>query len=136
MLGEWFATGDRYERLEDGSYAYVGRVDDMIKGGGLWCSPIDMEHVLSEHPRVAGVGVVGVRVGGTGRIAAYVVCAGEPGDAELADELRSWCKQRMRGYEYPHLVTFIEDLPLTLTGKVQRFRLREWAAQSADHDRP
>ena len=60
MLGSWFATGDRYERRPDGAYAYVGRVDDMLKVGGLWVSPIDMEHVLIEHPRVAGVGVVGV----------------------------------------------------------------------------
>jgi benzoate-CoA ligase len=134
MLGAWFATGDRYERREDGSYVYVGRIDDMIKVGGLWSSPIDMEHVLTEHPRVASVGVVGVRLEGTGRIAAYVVCAGEPGDDPLAEELRAWCKERMRGYEYPHLVTFVDELPTTLTGKVQRFRLREWAAQAGDRE--
>ena len=132
MLGEWFATGDRYERAQDGTYAYVGRVDDMLKVGGLWVSPVDMEHALMEHPRVAGVGVVGVRVEDASRIAAYVQCAGdEPGDDALADELRAWCKERMRRYEYPHQVHFVEDLPRTLTGKVQRFRLREWAAATA-----
>jgi acyl-coenzyme A synthetase/AMP-(fatty) acid ligase len=130
MLGEWFVSGDRYERRDDGAYCYVGRVDDMLKVGGLWVSPLDMEHVLMEHPRVAGVGVVGVSVEGATRIAAYVQCAGEDGDDALADELRAWCKERMRRYEYPHLVTFVDDLPRTLTGKVQRFRLREWAAQS------
>jgi benzoate-CoA ligase len=129
MLGEWFATGDRYERRADGAYAYVGRVDDMLKVGGLWVSPIDMEHALSEHPRVGGVGVVGVTLDGASRIAAYVEVAGEPGDDVLAEELRAWCKQRLRRYEYPHLVTFVDDLPRTLTGKVQRFRLREWAGQ-------
>ena len=132
MLGEWFSTGDRYERAGDGAYAYVGRMDDMLKVGGLWVSPVDMEHALLEHPRVAGVGVVGVRVDDASRVAAYVQCVpGEPGDAALADELRAWCKERMRRYEYPHVVHFVDDLPRTLTGKVQRFRLREWAVQAA-----
>jgi benzoate-CoA ligase family protein len=131
MLGDWFATGDRYERREDGAYTYVGRVDDMLKVGGLWVSPVDMEHTLAEHPRVLGVGVVGVAVQGTSRVAAYVECSGEPGDDALAQELRTWCKERMRRYEYPHLVEFVDGLPRTLTGKVQRFRLREWAAQAA-----
>jgi benzoate-CoA ligase len=126
MRGEWFASGDRYERRADGAYAYVGRVDDMLKVGGLWVSPIDMEHVLLEHPRVRGVGVIGVSVESATRIAAYVECDGEGGDA-LADELRMWCKERMHRYEYPHLVHFVDELPRTLTGKVQRFRLRELA---------
>lgn len=126
--GSWFATGDRYERRQDGTYAYVGRVDDMLKVGGLWVSPIDMEHVLIEHPRVAGVGVVGVTTGDVSRIAAFVECRDDPGDDALADELRAWCKERLRRYEYPHIVTFVDSLPRTLTGKVQRFRLREWAA--------
>ncbi len=137
MQGEWFATGDRYQRAQDGTYAYVGRVDDMLKVGGLWVSPVDMEHALMEHPRVAGIGVVGVRVDDASRIAAFVQCAGdEPGDAALADELRTWCKARMRRYEYPHVVHFVDDLPRTLTGKVQRFRLREWATQGAPTGAP
>jgi benzoate-CoA ligase len=132
MLGDWFVSGDRYERRDDGTYAYVGRVDDMLKVSGLWVSPIDMEHVLMEHPRVGGVGVVGVEIDGGTRIAAYVECAGDVGDDELAEQLRAWCKERMRRYEYPHFVTFVDDLPRTLTGKVQRFRLREWAASGAE----
>ena len=130
MLGGWFATGDRYERHPDGVYAYVGRVDDMLKVGGLWVSPIDMEHILLEHPRVAAAGVVGVTAGDVSRIAAYIECDGGPGDDQLADELRAWCKERLRRYEYPHIVTFVDALPRTLTGKVQRFRLREWAADA------
>jgi benzoate-CoA ligase len=131
MQGEWFATGDRYQRAQDGTYAYVGRVDDMLKVGGLWVSPVDMEHALMEHPRVAGVGVVGVRIDDASRIAAYVQCTDEVfGDEVLAEELRAWCKERMRRYEYPHQVHFVDELPRTLTGKVQRFRLREWAAQA------
>jgi benzoate-CoA ligase len=91
-----------------------------------------MEHVLIEHARVGAVGVVGVSVKGASRIAAYVECVGDPGDEPLAEELRAWCRERMRRYEYPHVVTFVDDLPRTLTGKVQRFRLREWAAETAE----
>lgn len=129
MLGAWFATGDRYQRDGEGTYSYVGRVDDMLKVGGLWVSPVDMEHVLMEHPRVVGVGVIGVTIEDGSRIAAYVQCDGAAGDEVLADELRSWCKERMRRYEYPHIVRFVDELPRTLTGKVQRFRLREWAEE-------
>ena len=99
----------------------------MLKVGGLWVSPVDMEHALMEHPRVQGVGVVGTTMQDATRIAAYIECAGEPGDDGLADELRGWCKERLRRYEYPHLVRFVDELPRTLTGKVQRYRLREWA---------
>jgi benzoate-CoA ligase family protein len=130
MRGDWFSTGDRFERREDGAYVYVGRMDDMLKVGGLWVSPIDMEHVLLRHPRVRGVGVVGITVEDATRVAAYVECEGE-GDDALADELRAWCKERMRRYEYPHVVEFVDELPRTLTGKVQRFRLREQAEQRA-----
>jgi benzoate-CoA ligase family protein len=129
MLGEWFQSGDRYERREDGAYVYVGRVDDMLKVGGLWVSPIDMEHALLEHPRVAGVGVVGITIEHASRIAAFVQCAGDGGDEALADELREWCRARLRRYEYPHVVRFVDALPTTLTGKVQRFKLRELAQE-------
>ena len=130
MKGDWFSSGDRYERREDGAYVYVGRIDDMLKVGGLWVSPIDMEHVLLQHPRVRGVGVVGVTIDDASRVAAYVECEGV-GDAALAEELRTWCKDRMRRYEYPHVVEFVDELPRTLTGKVQRFRLRELAEHPA-----
>jgi benzoate-CoA ligase len=135
MRGDWFSSGDRYERREDGAYVYVGRVDDMLKVGGLWASPVDMEHVLMEHPRVLGAGVVGVTVDDQTRIAAFVETDGDTGDAgdgaALADELRALCKQRLRRYEYPHIVQFVDALPRTLTGKVQRFRLRELAEEGS-----
>ena len=132
MRGDWFATGDRCRRDGDGVYWYEGRIDDMLKVGGLWVSPVDMEGTLMAHPRVLGVGIVGVTVEDQSRIAAYVIREPGPGsDAELAEELRSWCKQRMRRYEYPHLVHFVDELPRTVNGKVQRFRLRELAADEA-----
>ena len=68
-------------------------------------------------------------VDGESAIAAYVILAeGYTGDDARSDELRTWCKSRLRRYEYPRIVTYVDELPVTLTGKVQRFRLRELAA--------
>ncbi|HKZ13169.1 MAG TPA: benzoate-CoA ligase family protein [Solirubrobacterales bacterium] len=125
MRGEWYATGDMYERGPDGVYSYVGRGDDMFKVGGLWVSSTDLEAVLGEHPTVIAAGVVGARIDGDSRIVAYVEVA-EPVDEErLSGELRELCKGRMRRYEYPHLVRIIDPLPRTLSGKLQRYKLRE-----------
>jgi benzoate-CoA ligase len=128
MVGEWFATGDRYRVDEDGYYVYEGRMDDMLKVGGLWVSPTDMETSLMQHPSVSEAVVIGVEVDEVSRIKAVVIVAEgqEPGD-ELADALRGWCKERLRRYEYPHVVEFVDELPRTVTGKVQRFKLRESA---------
>jgi benzoate-CoA ligase len=132
MRGDWFTTGDRYERREDGAYVFVGRTDEMLKVGGLWVSPIDMEHVIVDHPEVSAAGVVGVMLDDASRIAAFVERRGDgTPDAELAEELRTMCKERLRRYEYPHVVHFVDELPRTPSGKVQRFKLRETAAQRA-----
>jgi len=126
MRGEWFFTGDRYVATEDGHYSYQGRADDMIKAGGLWVSPADVEACLVQHHAVSEAAVIGVRVDDLSRIKAFVICSSAPPDPiALADELRSWCKSRLRRYEYPHVIEFVEDLPRTATGKVQRFKLRE-----------
>jgi benzoate-CoA ligase family protein len=130
MRGDWFVTGDRFERRADGAYAYVGRNDEMLKVGGLWASPVDMENVLLDHPAVRAAGVVGVTIEDQSRIAAFV--EREPdgtSDEELAEQLREMCKARLRRYEYPHLVCVVDALPRTANGKVQRFKLREVAAE-------
>jgi benzoate-CoA ligase family protein len=132
MRGEWFVTGDRFARSDDGAYTYVGRADDMLKLGGLWVSPVDMEQVLLEHPAVDAVGVTGVAIDGYTRVAAFVKCtAGVSGDEQLMDSLRDWCRERMREYEYPHLIRFVDELPTTLNGKPQRFKLREMIEQQS-----
>jgi benzoate-CoA ligase family protein len=127
MRGEWFHTGDRYLLDGEGHYVYQGRSDDMIKVGGLWVSPADVEACLVRHPAVSEAAVIGVRLEDLSRIKAFVICAsGSPADPNaLADELRQWCKENLRRYEYPHLLEFVEDLPRTPTGKVQRYKLRE-----------
>jgi benzoate-CoA ligase family protein len=127
MRGEWFHTGDRYVMDGEGHYVYQGRSDDMIKVGGLWVSPADVEGCLASHPSVSEAAVIGVQVEDVSRIKAFVICAsGAPTDPDaLADELRQWCKGNLRRYEFPHVVEFVEDLPRTPTGKVQRYKLRE-----------
>jgi benzoate-CoA ligase family protein len=126
MRGDWFFTGDRFRRTAEGNYVYEGRVDDMLKVGGLWVSPVEMENQLTAHELVRAVGVVGITQDGASRIAAFVIRDPEGlSDDELAAALRAWCKERMRRYEYPHVVRFVEDLPRTVNGKVQRFQLRQ-----------
>ena len=127
MRGEWFYTGDRYVMTPDGHYAYQGRADDMIKSGGLWVSPADVEACLVKHAAVSEAAVIGVQVEDVSRIKAFVICSSDVSDRSgLPDELRGWCKDHLRRYEYPHLVEIVEDLPRTPTGKVQRYKLREW----------
>jgi benzoate-CoA ligase family protein len=126
MRGHWFYSGDRYLQTPDGRYTYLGRADDMMKVGGLWVSPADMEACIVKHPRVSEAAVIGVTVEDRSRIKAFVICKERAPDPEaLAEELRAWCKASLRRYEYPHFVEFVEDFPRTATGKVQRFKLRE-----------
>lgn len=121
----WFLTGDRYRQDPDGFYVYEGRVDDMMKIGGLWVSPIEIENRLMEHPAVREAAVVATEVEGRSRICASVILAGdiEPGE-ELVVELQQWCKACLQRYQYPHVVDFVADFPRTATGKIQRFKLR------------
>lgn len=126
ILGEWFFTGDRYRVDADGYYWYEGRSDDMIKVSGLWVSPIEIESALLEHPAVAESAVVGVSIDGFTRIKAFVIPrAGAVTGDVLAAELQEHCKSRLQRYQYPHLVEFVAELPKTVTGKIQRYKLRE-----------
>jgi benzoate-CoA ligase family protein len=132
VLGEWFFTGDRYRVDADGFYWYEGRSDDMIKVQGLWASPIEIESVLLEHSAVGESAVVGVEVDGFTRIKAFVITKGgvQAGDA-LVTELQEHCKSRLQRYQYPHLIEFVSELPKTVTGKIQRYKLREREAAPA-----
>ena len=132
VLGEWFFTGDRYRVDAEGYYWYEGRSDDMIKVSGLWASPIEIESVLLEHPAVGESAVVGVEVEGFTRIKAFVITKGgiDRGDGLVA-ELQEHCKSRLQRYQYPHLIEFVDELPKTVTGKIQRYKLREKETSTA-----
>ena len=126
VLGEWFVTGDRYRVDRDGYYWYEGRSDDMIKVSGLWVSPIEIESVLMEHPAVAEGAVVGISVDGFMKIKAFVITKGDAvaGDSLVA-QLQEHCKSRLQRFQYPHVIEFVSELPKTVTGKIQRYKLRE-----------
>ncbi len=126
IRGRWFLSGDRYRSDEDGYYTYEGRVDDMMKIGGLWVSPIEIENRLMEHPAVREAAVVAADVDHRSRIKAHVILAGErDGTADLTQELQEWCKDALQRYQFPHLVEYVDDFPRTATGKIQRFQLRD-----------
>jgi benzoate-CoA ligase family protein len=122
----WFASGDRYHQSASGKFVYEGRVDDMMKVGGLWVSPIEIENRLMEHQDVHEAAVVSVMVDDLARIKAVVILSEgvEPTD-QLVTGLQDWCKEALLRYQYPHLVEFVDDFPRTATGKIQRFKLRE-----------
>jgi benzoate-CoA ligase family protein len=125
IRGRWFLSGDRYRRDADGFYCYEGRVDDMMKVKGLWVSPIDIENRLVEHDAVSEAAVVGVDREGTTIVRAYVILRqGHSSSEDLTSDLQQWCKAGLMRYQYPHEISYVDDLPRTTTGKVQRFKLR------------
>ena len=127
MRGEWVNTGDTYLQDDEGYYVYCGRSDDMLKVGGIWCSPVEIESRLVEHPKVLEAAVVG-RADDDDLIKpeAYIVLrdAGDASDA-MANELSTHCQDGLARYKYPRWIHFVDDLPKTATGKIQRFQLRK-----------
>ena len=132
IQGHWIRTGDKFSRDPDGYYWYAGRADDMLKVGGIWVSPVEIENTLVEHPAVQEAGVIGRRdADDLEKPMAYVVlAAGQQGSAELARELQDFVRSKIAEYKRPRWIEFVEALPKTATGKTQRFKLRQ-AADSA-----
>ena len=127
IQGQWLRTGDKYSQDDDGYFCYAGRSDDMLKVGGQWVSPIEVENALIAHPAVQECGVIGRddRDGLT-KPAAYVVLRnGVAGDPDLSVELQQFVRGRLAEYKRPRWVEFLEELPKTATGKIQRYRLRD-----------
>lgn len=134
--GRWIRTGDTYSQDADGYYWYAGRTDDMLKVGGIWVSPVEVENALVEHPAVLEAGVVG-RADRDGLIKplAFVALKAEtPGTPELAHALQDHVRNRLAEYKRPRWVEFVPELPKTATGKTQRFKLREQAAAEPSED--
>jgi benzoate-CoA ligase len=128
--GEWMRTGDQYVLGEDGSYTCLGRADDVLKVGGIWVSPTEVETRILEHPAVAEAVVVGVADDdGLDKPVAYVVP--RPGQHVTEDEVIEFCRAGMASFKRPRRVVEIDELPKTATGKIQRYRLRALAAQLA-----
>jgi 4-hydroxybenzoate-CoA ligase len=127
--GEWTHTGDTYTRDGDGYYRYCGRSDDMLKVGGIWVSPFEVEEALIGHPAVLEAAVVGhPDADGLVKPRAFVVLqeAAQPGDrTALTQELQDHVKAQIGVWKYPRWIEFPDALPKTATGKIQRYKLRE-----------
>lgn len=134
ILGEWFDTGDQYYQDGDGSYWYVGRADDMLKPGGLWLSPLEVEGILLEHEAISEVGVAGaVNESGLEKHAAFVVAKeGYQPSQELENELMEFVRKKTAHYKCPRSINFVSELPRTATGKIQRYKLRALLTSNSD----
>ena len=124
----WLRTGDVYTRSADGYYTFLGRNNDMIKAGGIWVSPAEVESALIEHPDVLEAAVVGDRDDdGLETVVAFVV----PRSGRTIDAvaLEAHCRERMAAFKRPRRIVATDVLPKTATGKVQRYQLRDQLAQ-------
>ncbi len=131
LPGGWLSTGDTYRQDEEGYFVYEGRSDDMMKVGGIWTSPVEIEAKLIEHPKVLEAAIV-ARADDADLIKpeAWIVL-NDPGEANntatrqaLESELRAHVKAGLAPYKYPRWWNFVDELPKTATGKIQRFKLR------------
>jgi len=123
FAGEWTRSGDKYTCDADGYYTYGGRSDDMLKVGGIYVSPFEVEACLMTHPAILEAAVIGVADSdGLVKPKAYVVL--KTGSEATAGDLQAHVKTKLAPYKYPRWIEFLSELPKTATGKIQRFRLR------------
>ena len=122
--GGWYVSQDMLRRDREGYYTYGGRADDMLKVGGKWLSPQEVENCLLQHPAVREVAVVGV-TDETGLVRPYAYVVGSAAVTDgLEDELQAWVTERLEPYKYPRRVLFLEDMPRTHLGKIDRGKLK------------
>jgi benzoate-CoA ligase family protein len=126
--GHWVRTGDTYVRSADGYYSSLGRTDDIIKAGGIWVSPTEVEERLRQHPEVTQVVVVSVPdAAGLDKPVACAVLS--PGSTATAEDLVAFCREGLAAFKRPRNVLVFDELPTTATGKLQRYRIRELAIE-------
>jgi benzoate-CoA ligase len=133
MIGEWLNTGDKFTRDKDGFFYYVGRSNDMLKVGGIWVSPIEVEACIIEHPSVFECAIVGARdKENLVKPKAYIVLnEGFEPSSQLAGEIKQYVKKALAHYKYPRWIEFLDELPKTATGKIKRFELKDKATAAA-----
>ena len=127
MLGEWFVTGDRYLVDDDGYYYFRGRSDDMLRVGGKWLAPQEVEYTINQHDAVAESAVVGYQdKDDLIKPYAFIVLKRKsaPSD-ELAEDIKAFVRDRIATYKYPRWIEFADSIPKTTGGKFQRFVLQE-----------
>lgn len=130
FLGHWTRSGDKYRRDADGYYTYCGRTDDMLKVGGIYVSPFEVEGALMTHDSVLEAAVIGhADEQQLIKPKAFVVLKpGRSAAPGLADDLKDHVKTRLAPFKYPRWIEFVGELPKTATGKIQRFKLRQRGA--------
>src|SRR5262249_20597412 len=136
--GEWYVTGDRGRRDEDGYLWFVGRADDVIISSGYRIGPFEVESALLEHPAVLESAVVASPDPVRGEVVkAFVVLRPEhsPGD-ELARALKEHVQRVTAPYKYPREIEFVQSLPKTVSGKIRRVELRQRERQAKRDGRP
>lgn len=124
FAGDWTRSGDKYTVDVDGYYTYSGRSDDMLKVGGIYVSPFEVEACLMTHPAVLEVAVIGM-ADNDDLIKPKACVVLKTGQSASADELKAHVKQQLAPYKYPRWIEFVSELPKTATGKIQRFKLRQ-----------
>jgi benzoate-CoA ligase family protein len=137
FFGHWCRTGDLFRLDEEGYLYFSGRVDDLLKVGGLWCAPVEVEDCLMHHPAVSLAAVIGAEEEGLTKPKAFVVLrdeargrgATEVERAALADELKGFVKERLSKHKYPRWVVFVDDVPKNDRGKVDKKTLKEREAR-------
>ena len=121
----WTKSGDKYSRDADGYYTYAGRSDDMLKVSGIYVSPFEVEATLMQHPAVLEAAVIGKEDADGPDQDQGLRGAARTASRPTDDELKAFVKERLAPYKYPRFIEFVDELPKTATGKIQRFRLRE-----------
>jgi len=131
FAGDWCTSGDQFHVDQDGYYWCHGRTDDMLKVSGIYVAPAEIENCLLQHEAVLECAVVGHESDGLVKPKAFVVLREgfESGDM-LADEIKQFVKNKIAGYKYPRWIEFVDGLPKTATGKIQRFMLRDRVLRS------
>ncbi|BBO90342.1 benzoate-CoA ligase family protein [Desulfosarcina ovata] len=127
LVDGWMKTGDMGHLDEDGYFFYSARANDTMKVSGIWVSPLEVEDALLSHPAVAECAVVGVEDDmGLIKPKAFINLKDgyQPGD-EIAGELKVYVKQKLAPHKYPRIIEFVDELPKTATGKIQRYKLRQ-----------
>jgi acyl-coenzyme A synthetase/AMP-(fatty) acid ligase len=127
FAGEWVRTGDTYVRDGEGYYACLGRTGDMLKAGGIWVSPSEVEARLLAHETVGqAVVVAGRDADGLEKPVAFVIRT--PGTSPTEEELIAFCRDELASFKRPRRIVFVDAYPTTATGKIRRVELRESAS--------
>ncbi|WP_243374804.1 benzoate-CoA ligase family protein [Geotalea sp. SG265] len=126
MMGHWINTGDKYFQDEQGYFYCAGRSDDMLKVGGIWVSPNEVESCLIQHPEVLECAVIGAPDEDNliKPMAFVVLKTPQPAQEAMETELQDFVKSSLALYKYPRWIRFLDELPKTATGKIKRFELR------------